>query len=209
MFDWMMRADALGVSLYTNAEYPDRGHDADQASIRMLQLGRLLKKPVYLLESGYEDNGAVLDDGELAFFVSLAQELQPRCVIYEFLKMSYDESFARHGGKLIDNSWNVNKEALAEINAAFEKVKIPGKSKTPTYVYDDPGALRDSEKELALRKEMIRRAYREPLVFVPAGAIGHLPCGSTLVVTKLSLSQELLVKLKSRHIKIIDSAAFF
>jgi hypothetical protein len=208
MFDWLMRADALGISLYTNAEYPDRGHDSDQASIRILKLGRLLKKPVYLLESGYEDNGAVLDNNELDFFVSLAQELQPRCVIYEFLKMSYDESFARHTGKLIDNSWNINKEALARINAAFKKVKIPIESKPPLYIYDDPAAIRDSEKELNLRKDMIRLAYREPLVFVPKDAIHHLPSGSVLVVPKPSQTPELLDKLKSRHIKIIDSSAF-
>jgi hypothetical protein len=208
VFDWLMRADALGISLYTNAEYPDHGHDSDHASIHLLELGRLLKKPVYLLESGYEDNGAVLDDNELAFFVASAQELQPRCVIYEFLKMSYDESFVHHSGKLIDNSWNVNEDALGKINAAFKKVKMPIESKPPIYIYDDPGALRDSEKELALRKEMIRRAYREPLVFIPEGAIGHLPCGSTLVVPKPSLTPELLGKLKLRHIKIIDSSAF-
>jgi hypothetical protein len=205
MFDWMMKADALGISLYTNAEYPDHGHDSDHASIRILQLGRLLRKPVYILESGYEDNGAVLDDNELDFFVSLARELQPRCVIYEFLKMSYDESFAHHTGKLIDNSWNVNEEALSKIKATLNKAKIPIESKPPLYIYDDPAALQDSEKELNLRKEMIRLAYREAVVFIPKDAIHYLPSGSTLVVPKPAQTPALLGKLKSRHIRIIDS----
>jgi hypothetical protein len=209
MPDWMRRADALGLSLYTNAEYPDRGHDSDHASIRMLQLGPLLKKPVYLLESGYEDDGAVLDDDELAFIVSSAQELHPRCFIYEFLKMSYDESFAHHSGKLIDNSWNVNEAALVKIKAAFQKVEMPVASKPPIYIYDDPAALRDSEKELSLRKEIIRLAYREPLVFVPRGAVDCLPRGSTLVVPRPSRTPGLLGKLKSRHVKIIDPSALF
>jgi hypothetical protein len=208
MFDWLTRADALGISLYANAEYPDHGHDSDHASVRILQLGHLLKKPVYLMESGYEDNGAVLDDNELDFFVSLAQELQPRCVIYEFLKMSYDESFAHHSGKLIDNSWNINEEALGKINAALKKVKIPGTANPPLYIYDDPAALRDSEKELNWRKDMIRLAYREAVVFIPKDAIHYLPPGSTVVVPKPSQTPKLLGKLKSRHIKIINFPTF-
>ncbi|MGE5343517.1 MAG: beta-galactosidase [Candidatus Omnitrophota bacterium] len=212
IFDWMKRADALGLSLYTNAEYPDRGHDSDQACVHFLQLGHLLNKPVYLLESGYEDNGAVSDADELNFFVSRSRELRPKTCIYEFLKMSYDETFTHNSGKLIDNSWNVNRQAVDRLNDALKRVKQAfepsEKSLASRYIYDDPAAIRDSAHELTMRKAMIRRAYQEPVIFIPGNALTHLPAGSGLVVPRPAQTGKLLRYLKSRHIQVVDSETF-
>ena len=207
LFDWMKRADALGMSMYANAEYGDHGHDSDRSLIRFLHLGNMMRKPVYILECGYEDNGAVIDESEFDFFVSLTRELQPQCINYEFLKMSYDEAFNNHSGKLIDNEWKVNETGLQVVKSFFERSRISLPSPSYIYVYDEPEKLQNSQLELKYRKEMIKMAYQKPIVFIPKGAVSLIPSGSTLVVPKPCQSSALLKILKSRNIFVMDTEA--
>ncbi len=201
VFDWISRADALGLSLYTNAEYDDKGHASDKAMVHFLQLAHMMNKKIFILESGYEDNGAVCDNEELDFFVSQASELHPESVIYEFLKMSYDETFPNNSGKIIDQSWNIRKETVEKLIGAFDRIKTGSVSNSaPIYIYDDPNGLKNSENELNIRKMMINMAYDKPIVFIPQNAIQFLPRGSMLNIPKSSLSKSLLRMLKSRGI---------
>ena len=65
---WLTRADALGLSLYTNSGYPDFGHASNLATIRFLATARDMGKEVFVLEGGCEAPNVVLNKSELRFF---------------------------------------------------------------------------------------------------------------------------------------------
>jgi len=180
--DWMTRADALGLSAYTNCEYPDRGHASVAAMVTLLRLGALLGKPVYVLEGGSECNGAVLDREELRFFATVAAPLHPASVIYEFLKMSYAERFATSAGKMMSARGRPRPAAVAAVREALREAMTPAPAGSTTYVLDDLTALPEDVELLAARRRLARLAIRRPLTFVPPGALRALPAGATLVV---------------------------
>jgi hypothetical protein len=182
IFDWMARADALGLSLYTNCEYPDWGHASDAAMVNFLRLGRLLGKRVFILEGGNECDGAVLNGTELGFFRDQARHLAPAAVIYEFLRETYYESAPHRGGKLLSQTWKENSDALALVTAALAEAASPAPPRPVVYVADDPAALADDPAALEVRKALIAAALRTPIVFVPVNVIDALPSGSTLIM---------------------------
>ena len=182
IFDWMTRADALGLSAYTNCEYPDRGHASVVAMVDFLRLGALLGAPVWVLEGGSECDGAVLDRGELRFFAAVAAPLRPASVIYEFLKMSYAEHFSTSAGKMMAVSGVPRPLAVAAVREALQLAKTATPAGPTTYVLDDLTALPEDADLLAARRRLARLAVRRPLTFVPPGALPALPPGTTLVV---------------------------
>ncbi|MDD5564597.1 MAG: hypothetical protein PHQ91_12870 [Thermoanaerobaculaceae bacterium] len=182
IFDWMTRADALGLSAYTNCEYPDRGHASVTAMVNFLRLGRILGKPVYVLEGGSECDGAVLDAGELHFFATVAAPLAPASLIYEFLKVSYAEAFATSAGKLLGADWAPRPDTVAAVRAALAEGKSARGGGPTTYVLDDLAGLPDDAALLAERAQLARLAVERPLTFVPPAALAGMPPGSTLVV---------------------------
>ena len=182
IFDWMTRADALGLSAYTNCEYPDLGHASDAAMVNFLRLGRILGKPVYVLEGGSECDGAVLDPGELRFFATVAAPLAPASLIYEFLKVSYAEAFATSAGKLLGADWRPRPAAVAAVRTAFAEGKAARGDGAPLYVLDDLAGLPDDAGLLTARELLARAAMQRSLTFVPPADLAGLPPGSTLVV---------------------------
>jgi hypothetical protein len=182
IFDWMRRADALGLSAYTNCEYPDWGHASLSAMVSFLRLGSLLAKPVFVLECGAECDGAVLDPRELAFVATVARPLAPSSVIYEFLKTSYAERFATSAGKLLGADFYPRAAAIAAVRAALGEAQRPGAGAGVVYVLDDLLGLPGDGALLAARARLARLAMRRPLTFVPEPCLGALPAGATLVV---------------------------
>ena len=184
IFDWMTRADALGLSAYTNCEYPDLGHASVAAMVNFLRLGRtLLRKPVYVLEGGSECDGAVLDPGELRFFATVAAPLAPASLIYEFLKVSYAEAFATSAGKLLGADWKPRPAAVAAVRAAFAEGKAARGDGSTTVRPRRPRGV--AGRRGAARRPRAARARSPcsaPLTFVPPAALAGLPAGSTLVV---------------------------
>jgi hypothetical protein len=205
IFDWMTRADALGLSAYTNCEYPDLGHASVEAMVNDLRLGTLLRKPVYVLEGGSECDGAVLDPGELRFFATVAAPLAPASLIYEFLKVSYAEAFATSAGKLLGADWKPRPDAVAAVRAALAEGKAARGDGSTTYVLDDLAGLPDDAGLLAERARLARLAMERPLTFVPPAALAGLPAGSTLVVSSERQRATLGPALAARGIVVVGA----
>ena len=205
IFDWMRRADALGLSLYTNGEYPDWGHASVTATVNALRLGSLLRKPVFVLEGGNEFNGAVMNARELRFFADAARTLRPRSVIYEFLKMSYDEHFRHHRGKIVSRDWKVDDETLRAVMNALEEAKMPVGETKPVYVLDDPGGNKDSDSALLSRKQLVHTAMETTLVFVPAKALPSIPASSTCVVLRKEEIPQVEKALSGKNVTVLTA----
>jgi hypothetical protein len=205
IFDWMTRADALGLSAYTNCEYPDLGHASVEAMVNFLRLGRIVGKPVYVLEGGSECDGAVLEPGELHFFATVAAPLAPASLIYEFLKVSYAERFATSAGKLLGADWRLRPDAVAAVRAALAEGKAARGGGPTTYVLDDLAGLPDDAGLLAERARLARLAMTRPLTFVPPAALAGLPAGSALVVPSERQRAALGPALAARGIVVIGT----
>ncbi len=182
IFDWMTRADVLGLSAYTDCEYPDLGRSSVIAMVNYLQLGPLLGKPVYVLEGGNECHGAVLDRAGLRFFATVAAPLRPASVIYEFLKMSYAEGFATSIGKLISRGGVPRPAAVAAVREALRAAKASAPAGPTTYVLDDVTTVAEDGELLSMRLRLAQAAIERPLTFVPPQAVSALPKGTVLVV---------------------------
>jgi len=182
IFDWMTRADALGLSAYTNCGYPDGGQASLAAMVAFLRLGPLVGTRVWVLEGGNECDGAVLDREGLRFFATVAAPLRPASVIYEFLKVTYAEHFATAAGKMISAAGTPNLAAVAAVRAALEEAKAPVSAGATAYVLDDLAGDPEDGDALAQRRSLARLALERPLTFVPPSAVGSLPHGATLVI---------------------------
>jgi hypothetical protein len=209
---WIGRADALGLSLYTNCDYPDWGHASDVATANLARVAALLGKPVFVLESGSECDGAVLRGAELSFLAETARPLAPRSFIYEFLKTTEFESFATSAGKLLGNDWRSRPAAVAAVRDAFAKVRTPAAPAPATYVLDDlegaPGHGGFDPEALAARLALARLAMTRVLVPVPPSVLDRLPPDGTLVVVPRGEVAALRDLLRGRGI-VVQSAAVF
>jgi hypothetical protein len=120
---WIARADAVGLSLYTNSGYPDYGHASVTATIRLLALARDLGKDVFVLEGGCEAPNVVLDEEELRFFASAAAPLTPRVWIYEFLKDKFNEKYRGNPGKLVRADGSTRPQAARLLRSLFLEIR--------------------------------------------------------------------------------------
>jgi hypothetical protein len=207
IFDWMQRADALGLSAYTNCEYPDWGHASLSAMVGFLRLGPLLGKRVFVLEGGNECDGAVLAPAELAVFASVARPLAPAAVIYEFLKTSYDERFGTSAGKLLGPDFRPRPSAVVAVRAALARARKIGDAPPTTYVLDDLDGLPEDAAALAARMRLAVLAMRRSLTFVPEGAIERLPAGASLMVPARSHLAAVRCRLAGRGISVESADA--
>ena len=201
IFDWMSRADVLGLSLYTDCGYRDWGHASDKATVGFLGLAALLGKPTYVLESGSECKGVVLQPKELSFIARTAQPLAPRSMIYEFTKTSYAETFRTHTGKLLDNAWRVNAHALRSVRRAFGEAR-KSDTRWPGLLVFDPLAEPPDASDLAQRHALMRLALKRPLTFVTEAALDSLPADSTLYVPRELLRGPLATRLGNRGVRL-------
>jgi hypothetical protein len=202
IFDWMRRADALGLSAYSDCGYPDRGHASLVAMVSFLRLGPMLGKPVLVLECGAECDGAVLDPGEIAFVATAARPLGPDTVIYEFLRTSYAERFATSAGKLLGPDLRPRPEAVALVRASLGEAERPGPAGDTVYVLDDLAGLPGDGELLAARHRLARLALRRPLTFVPEPCVSSLPGGATLVVPSAARLEDLRRRLAPRGVTV-------
>ncbi len=177
---WMERADALGLSLYTNCEYDDWGHSSVRAMVGLLLVGPLLGKQVFVLEGGNECGGAILDRGELGVFARAAAPLAPASLIYEFLRTTYYEGSRRTDGKLLDEKLHPNNVALEAVRAAFTQAKASRPRAAAVYVLNELG----NPPDLALRRQLAELSLERPLTFVPSSAVARLPANTTLYVPR-------------------------
>jgi len=212
VFDWMTRADALGLSLYTNCGYPDWGHASDAAMVGFLAVAPLLDKPVLVLESGSECDGAVLRAGELRFISRAARLLAPVTVIYEFLKTSAFESSATAAGKLLGDDWRPRPAAVRAVRRALEAARTPAARPDLVFVLDElpprSGPEGEAEASLALRHRLLRLALDQPFAFLPPRAVERLPRGARLLAISPTALAELRRRLAPRGVAVEPAADF-
>lgn len=139
---WIAGADAVGLSLYSNGGYPDRGHASIVATIRVLALARELGKDVFVLEAGYENPVALADPGELAFLAEAAAALAPRTWIYEFLKEKFNESSVGNPGKLVGADGALREGAAQAVRHAFARLRDAPPEEPRLRVEVDAAAIR-------------------------------------------------------------------
>ncbi|HBD08494.1 MAG TPA: hypothetical protein DCZ69_09550, partial [Syntrophobacteraceae bacterium] len=87
---WVAQADAVGISLYTHAGYPDWGHDANTSTVRLLMSARDSGKSTFIMESGCEAPRVTLRSHELSFVTKLGLLLDPIGYIYEYFRYERD-----------------------------------------------------------------------------------------------------------------------
>ncbi len=105
--DWVTRADAIGLSIYTNGGYADFGHASIESLVQRLNGEWKTGKPIFVLEGGCENPTPVLDSNELRFFATVAAPLKPVTIIYEFLKDPFYITNESNSGRLLnaDGEW--------------------------------------------------------------------------------------------------------
>jgi hypothetical protein len=142
---WIARADAVGLSLYTNSGYPDFGHASVMATVRLLALARDMGKDIFVLEGGCEAPNVVLNEIELRFFASAAASLTPKVWIYEFLKDKFDEKYRSNPGKLVRANGGLRPAAVRLLRSLFVELGTrPVMKETPMLVaIVDPAAARE------------------------------------------------------------------
>lgn len=204
--DWMTRADALGLSLYTNCGYPDWGQASARAMVNQLRLAGLLGRPVLVLEAGTECDGALRSPEQFAFLGAVARSLAPTAFIYEFLKMSYCENFATAAGKLLDPAWHSETATVAAVTALLADAAQPAKGDPPFWVLDLP-IDRGDEAELAARQDIARAAMGTALARIPPAVVDRLPAGAVLVVPD-ALDATARARLRTRGIALVERRSF-
>jgi hypothetical protein len=205
IYSWMQEADALGLSLYTDAEYPDRGHASDKSMINSLYLGVLEQKHIFVMEGGNEDDGPVLIPQELEFFVGAARVLRPDGYIYEFFKAPFYAQFAHNEGYMLGADGAANKDAVAMLRGAINKSDKESALSGEIYVYDNPATLSTDNDDLNVQKQLQVAALTKTLVFVPEGSLKLLPKGSILLVIQQERKEDIFKQLAAKGIKIIPA----
>jgi hypothetical protein len=203
IFSWMQMADALGLSLYTNREYNDWGHASDNAMIHFIYLAVLQKKPIYIMEGGSENNGAVLIPTELDFFANAGRILKPESYIYEFIKAPYYAQFLNYTGYIISHKGKVNKNIQLTIKKALENAKLEDKLSNEIYVFDDPQSL--TCNDLEINKQLQAIALKKTIIFVPKESLSLLPESCTLLVIQQNNQLELFKGISAKKIKILSA----
>ncbi len=143
--DWVARADALGLSVYTNSGYADYGHASVLATVNLVAEARELGKDVFVLEGGCEAPNVVLNPAELSFFGSAAAGLNPRTYIYEFLKEKYAETYASNPGKPVTWDGHIRPEAFKALKRLFSQIasRPPLADRPALYAVSEPLRARE------------------------------------------------------------------
>jgi hypothetical protein len=208
--DWIFRADATGLSLYTNSGFPDFGHASVRAAVNVAALARDLGKPVFVLEGGTEAPNVILDPGELEFYGSVARSLNPVTYIYEFLKEKFDEPYKSNPGKIVNAAGRIQKPAQRALQQLFLEISA---DHTPPraaelYFMPDPSAARENSYSGELSAAICYLASDVSIRLVPRGAVQIIQPGIPVVQSNGEVNppnRELSDLL--RHIPAIDSAA--
>jgi hypothetical protein len=143
---WVARADAVGLSMYSNSGYDDYGHGSVRATVNLLALAKALGKDVFVLESGTEAPNVVLDARELEFLAMAPLKLRPRTYIYEWLKDEFNEPYTSNPGKLVALNGEIRQAAFLALRDLFTRIESANVEMEPPefYFLSDPMAARDN-----------------------------------------------------------------
>jgi hypothetical protein len=189
---WVVRADALGLSLYSNSGFPDMGHASIRATVNLLALARDMGKEVFVLEGGCEAPNVVLNAHELQFFGTVARGLSPRTYIYEFLKEKFDEPYKSNPGKLVTARRRIRRPALHALSSLFAGIKTSSPDpETPIlYAKINLSSMRGNLQAMAISCVLYDLASTVPIRWIPAGAESILKPGIPILQADGSVTPE-------------------
>lgn len=207
--DWISRADAIGLSLYTNSGYKDLGHGSLSALIHLVSIARDLQKPVFVLESGTEVPQVIVDDFELNFFSLISLPLKPVTFIYEFFKTKYEEEYQIHWGKIIDEHWTIHQEALLPIQHQFQFLQLislqPGKP--CFYILDVPAYARNDSTVMRFYPLMYNVMVEWPVSFVRLRDLKRIPDSVSILLPPKSI-RALTPKEEKHFLRLVKEKYF-
>ena len=176
---WIVRADAVGLSLYTNSGYPDYGHASVAATVRLVALARDLDKKVFVLEGGCEAPNVVLDEAELRFIAFAANSLAPQTWIYEFLKDKFNEEYRSNPGKLVRADGSARPAAVGLMGVLFREIQqnSPSVEAPVLAVSVDAMAARNDAKLAAASLALFDLAAMAPVRWTTPATEHSLPAG--------------------------------
>jgi len=167
--DWIGRADAVGLSLYTNSGYQDLGHESITSCTRLLSLALLMHKKVFILEGGAEIPLPSFNKDELQFFSDAGRSLRPVTYIYEFLKNPFNEPDEINSGRLIDTAGNVRVAVLKYMRKLIRHAAgyplLTERAKL--IIVDDPSFLRTRPRLGKEEMAFYQLAAHFPMVWIP------------------------------------------
>ena len=168
---WVARADAVGLSVYTNSGYDDFGHSSVKATVNFLALAKELGKDVFVLESGCEAPNVVLDPRELEFLGTVALKLHPRTFIYEWLKDEFNEEYPSNPGKLVTAQGEIRHPALQALQDLFRRIESTDVDLEPPALYAvfDPMAARENLHAGEVALALYDLAEDLPIRWIPKG----------------------------------------
>jgi hypothetical protein len=180
---WIGIADAVGLSLYTNSGFPDKGHASVNAVVSLVSVARLLGKDVFVLEGGNEAPNVTLDPVEFKFFGSVARSLDPRTYIYEFLKDKYMEDYPYNPGKIVTSKGKIRQPAFNALKSMFAEIETtPVQPPKPVlYVISNPMLVRGNLNAGMLNSALYDLSTELPIMWIPFGTTPALEPGIPVV----------------------------
>jgi hypothetical protein len=179
MTGWVARADAVGISVYSNSGFPDLGHASIESTVNVLSFARELGKQAFVLEGGYEAPNVLLDPAELSYFGTVARRLSPRTYIYEFLKDKFDDPYTANPGKPVTARGRIRRPAFEALRKLFAELRsAPMEGERPgLYVRLDAGQARGNRNAGILNGALYDLASDFPVRWAPANLEATLQPG--------------------------------
>jgi len=180
---WVARADAIGLSVYTNSGYDDFGHGPVRAMVNFLVLAKDLGKDVFVLESGSETPNVTLDPAELRFFGAVALKLRPRTYIYEWLKDEFNEPYPSNPGKVVAPNGEIRQDAFQALRELFLQIESSNSELEPPkfYAQFDPAAARENPHAGEVTAALFDLAADVSIRWIPKAAAFPLKPGVPVI----------------------------
>jgi hypothetical protein len=179
---WISEADAVGMSLYTNAGYEDWGHAADVASLQMLADAAESGKQTFIMESGCEAPQVTLNPHELSFATRVGLLIHPAFYVYEYFR--YNRDGLVDPGMMVTPEGVPNQPGFAGVTDEMQGLTALAHSTSlPCFVYlSAPLTARRSELAGRLNRAVYQLAGHTPCRLLPWRRFGKIPPGMVVLL---------------------------
>lgn len=190
---WIDEADALGMSLYTNAGYDDWAHAIDAGTLQLVAGARSLGKRTIVMESGCEAPTVTLQAHELTFVTRMGLWLDPDAYVYEYFRYARDGWV--HPGMMVTPEGACHEPAYTTVAGKLRSLEgfAPAQGEPCFWYLSAPLTAREEGGRPAAQAELAGRVNRAVYQLasylpcrllpwrrcdrVPAGALVLLPPG--------------------------------
>jgi hypothetical protein len=180
---WLRAADAVGLSLYTYPDFPEGGHPAICATVRLLAAAVEAGKPLYVLEGGNETPAIAYEPEQLAFITHVALPLRPRVQIYEYFRYQQRDAPVT-SGIMLDDAFRSVEPAYTAVQQAYAAAAAHPAGREPPWLYwlQLPQVARADPINARVNRLAYDAAGWLPLRMVAAEDLAAVPPGAWLVV---------------------------